>query len=398
PLKRTLREDLEALDYAPEPPLDFQAIYANGVIIALGSAIMGIAAIALYAALFHRFHKLAAGTSLAQVRQFVFFIGVGTILRLASDPMGAVLQIRSRIALDNLLVTIADVLWMALCAAALLWAGAASFGTPIAPHVHAGLLVVGATFALSGAVLLLLRTVFAAQRTGIVWPRWDLIRKAVLMSLLMYGLFVAAAQLADFLYSPTDYILINRLIDPVVVAVYAPAVQIDAGLYLLVTGLAAVLLPKTALAHAAGHLHTVRRYYVRGTLFSVAVLIPAAVAVYLASPWIFRLWLGNEMKPTQAILWMVLLHTIIGGSSGIGRSILLAIGKVKPFTLSVLIGGTANVLMSYAFVKFGHMGLKGIVLGTILAVAGRCLLWLPWYVMRVLRRMEAEQTPAASAV
>jgi len=36
-------------------------------------------------------------------------------------------------------------------------------------------------------------------------------------------------------------------------------------------------------------------------------------------------------------------------------------------------------------VKYLHWGLRGIVLGTIVAVMGRCALWMPWYVMRTLR-------------
>ena len=67
---------------------------------------------------------------------------------------------------------------------------------------------------------------------------------------------------------------------------YAPAVQIDAGLLLTVAALANVLLPRTAVAHAAGDAGAVRRYYVRGTLASVAMLSCAALAVWLAAPWL----------------------------------------------------------------------------------------------------------------
>ena len=73
------------------------------------------------------------------------------------------------------------------------------------------------------------------------------------------------------------------------------------------------------------------------------------------------------------------------GSALACRQILLAMGKFKPFTASVLIAGATNVIASYCFVKFFHWGLRGIVLGTIVAVVGRCALWMPWYVMRVLR-------------
>jgi Na+-driven multidrug efflux pump len=61
-------------------------------------------------------------------------------------------------------------------------------------------------------------------------------------------------------------------------------------------------------------------------------------------------------------------------------------GKVKPFTASVLAAGAANVLFSYVFVRFFGWGLRGIVLGTIIAVVARSAIWTPWYVLRVLGR------------
>src|SRR5581483_10770064 len=164
---------------------------------------------------------------------------------------------------------------------------------------------------------------------------WKLVSASEVRALLGFGILVTAAQLADYLYAPTDYILISRLLDQLSLAAYAPAVQIDAGLLLLVSGLAAVLLPKTAIAHAADDRATIRRYYVRGTLASAVMLLAAAGVVWLAAPLILRLWLGSPLPMTLTILPLVLIHTVVGGSSAVGRSILLAVGKVKPFTAAV---------------------------------------------------------------
>ena len=61
-------------------------------------------------------------------------------------------------------------------------------------------------------------------------------------------------------------------------------------------------------------------------------------------------------------------------------------GKVKPFTTAVLLAGISNVVLSYCFVKYLDLGLKGIVLGTVVVVLARCAIWQPWYVMRCLRQ------------
>jgi O-antigen/teichoic acid export membrane protein len=152
-----------------------------------------------------------------------------------------------------------------------------------------------------------------------------------------------------------------------------------------VTGLSSVILPRTAIAHTSGEIDRVRRYYIWGTIGSAFLLLVAALVVWIASPLIFRLWLGEPMRATQAILPLVLIHTVIGGSSAVGRSILLGMGRVRAFTISVLIAGIMNVVLSYIFVRHLNLGLKGIVLGTIVVVVARAGIWMPWYVLRTLR-------------
>jgi len=174
-------------------------------------------------------------------------------------------------------------------------------------------------------------------------------------------------------------------VDPLAVAVYAPAIQIDAGLLLLVSGLAAVLLPHSALAHARSDIAAVRKFYILGTLASALLLTICAIAVWLMSAPLFRFWLHDSLPATRAILPLVLIHTVVGGSSAVGRSVLLAVGKVKPFTIAVLVAGATNVLCSFVFVRYFGLGLRGIVMGTIVAVVARCAIWTPWFVLRTLR-------------
>jgi O-antigen/teichoic acid export membrane protein len=209
--------------------------------------------------------------------------------------------------------------------------------------------------------------------------------------LLTYGGLVVLAQVADYLYAPTDLLLIRHLIDLRTVAIYAPAIQIDAGVLLLVSGLSTALLPLSAAAFGRGDLAQVRRYYIKGTLISLALLMTVSVLAYVAAPAIFKLWLGDKMTPTRRILPLVLIHTVIGGSSAVGRSVLLAIGRVRAFTAATLLAGLLNVAVSYTLVKYANLGLPGIVYGTILAVTARAALWQPWYTLRCLRAEERTQ-------
>jgi O-antigen/teichoic acid export membrane protein len=369
------------LDYAPaaeyQDPVN--KIYSNGVVMSYICGGIGLVIALAYCRFFDRLHVLPVSVRDYPV-SLACFMGLGMIARLISDVPGALLQVRSRIWIDNLILAGGEVAWAALVALVvsgtfldLLWK-------------------VGANFALVSTGVLLVRKWLAESQIGFSKPSMRLADFGTMWRLIRYGGVVVVGQMADFLYAPVACILINRMISPAAVADYSPALQIDAGLMLLVGGLAAVLLPKAALAHAAGDRQLVRRYYLHGTLAGAAMLAAGAAGVWFLSPWIFRLWLNNPMLTAQTILPLVLIHTVIGGSSAVGRSILLGMGKVKAFTATALAAGVANVILSFIFVKYLHLGLRGIVLGTIVVVVARCGVWMPWYVMKVLRQGEAGVT------
>ncbi len=365
-------------DAKPEPAMQrvnnsLREIYANGLCVAAITVVVGLCITVVYAS--HADAWLRVDFSVSQeAAGLVLMMGLGTLCRLASDAAGAVLQAEERIIRDNAMIALAEVLWVVLVIL-VLRSGTRHWGFSV-----------GNAFFWSGFLLLLARSVFADRRTRMPSFIFKHVHWRTTWMLIKFGAFVTLAQLADYLYAPTDVILISRLIDAKTVAVYWPAVQIDGGLLLLVGAIASVLLPRSAMAHASGEVKTLRDYYVRGTLASVGILSFAGAAVYVAAPVFFKLWFGDSMPATRAILPLVLVHTVVGGSSAVGRSILLGMGKVRAFTAAVLIAGAVNVVLSFVFVRYFGLGLRGIILGTIVAVVGRCAIWMPWYVMRQLRR------------
>ena len=91
---------------------------------------------------------------------------------------------------------------------------------------------------------------------------------------------------------------------------------------------------------------------------------------------------------------------LVGGSSAVGRSVLLAMGKVRPFTRSVLIAGVANVLLSWFFAARMHWGLHGIIYGTIIAAPSQKSALAAWCSSQNLFKMglaEVTEEPAAVA-
>jgi O-antigen/teichoic acid export membrane protein len=368
---QTRRDDALRQRQGLQPDAATQALFSAGLAIAAATTVFTIAVGFLCGEYVDRLFRLPPTVDASTAALLTVSLAFGFAFRWSSEPASALLQTRHQITLDNALVVATELAW-----AGLVWLMIHDRAEPLE--------ATGLSFAVCGLCLSLARFIsthlaeHVTTRVTFDPARW--------FPLLSTGLLITLAQLADYLYAPTDYILINRLLTPADLAAYAPALQVDAGLMILVTALASVLLPRAALAHAAGDRRLVRWYYLWGTLSSAVVLALAGTCVYALSPWIFRLWLGNDMPATRRILPLVLAHTVIGGCSAVGRSILLAVGRTRPFAISVLLAGLTNVAASYAFVRYAHLGLAGIVLGTIVAVIARCGLWMPWYVLRELRQ------------
>jgi O-antigen/teichoic acid export membrane protein len=314
------------------------------------------------------------------VEILVGLFGTGMLIDMAADAWGAVIQSRGLMRRDYQAQTGLEFLWAVLATIALL------------TRDHLGLswqAAVGGSYLFAATFTAILRAWLAHRLMRTLNPdlQENAARSNLTKKMLAFGGLVVLAQIADYFYAPTDILLIQWLIDLKTVALYAPAVQMDAGIWLLASGLSTAILPMSAAAFGKGNVKDIRRFYIQGTAINLAVLAILCVLAWLAAPGIFKLWLGNKMRETQQVLPLVFIATTLGGSAAVGRSVLLAIGKVHAFTASALIAGPVNAILSFIFVKYLHLGLRGIILGTIVAVVGRCAIWMPWYVLRALRRL-----------
>jgi O-antigen/teichoic acid export membrane protein len=350
-----------------------RGVYSNALFLAGLAAVFGL----LVAIVISKYYGLIFHPPIPTL-DTVFYMGFGTVLRLAGDAPGAWLQTHGRIARDNVFLAIGEVAWVALFI--IFGQRSEDFGIDQA----------AVTYALAAFVPLVLRLGTAAWMSGILLPNFLAIRGRILWVLLAAGATVMLAQVADYLYAPIDYVLINHFLDPVAdAAAYTPIAQIGSALLLVSSGLAAVLLPRSAVAHAAGNIAAVKRYYVRGTLLSAAALAIVAAVIWLTLPMLLRLWLGKVIPQTVDVMPIMLLASVVGGSGMVGRSILIGAGKFGVFTSSVLLAAVGNVVISFLLVRYTGFGLAGVVLGTLAATAVRCVIWMPWYVRRMLRRQMA---------
>lgn len=352
---------------------DPRRLYASAQFPALGIGLIALVCVCVYALLFRHIHNVPEEVW-TRAPWAAFVVGLAMLVRLVSDVPGGYLQATHRITLDNLLVLSADALWVVLT-----WSLLRAGSTPL---IGASL-----SFCICYGLLSLSRFSAAAVAGAPIFASLSQVDRPMARHLLAFGAMLTLSQLSDFLYAPTDFLLINWFLPKQQWFDYSIAVQIDAGLLLLTSAVALVLYPRASRAVALRDEATLRKYYLRGTAMTATLLTAAAVGLVAIAPVLLRIWLRTDAPGARAILPLVLLHSIVGGSSAPARAVLLAAGRAKVFAISAVVAGVLNVIISYILVRYTSLGLTGVVIGTLIAVILRCAFFLPWYTMRVLHEM-----------
>lgn len=319
-------------------------------------------------------------------RHFVFVVGLvagGMWFRVLGDIAGAAMQSRGRLAVDNLVNAGSELAWPA---------GLVAWHLVSRPPGSDWAESAGAAFLLSGLLGMMLRHVLARMMVGEAASFGLSLERRVVAMIAPAAAVLVVGHLADFLYAPVNQVLIAGLRSPGSVAAYAPALQIDGALLLLTSSVGAVLLPRVTGALVAGDVGTARRLYVAGTVVCGAVLAAGAGIVVVFRGPILRGWLGAEVAAeAYGVLPWVLVHTVIGGTAGIGRAVLLGAGKYRAYAGVALGFGVVNAAGAAGVLVATDWGVRGVAGVTIVTVLARCGVWMPWYTLRTLREMRGKK-------
>ena len=358
-----------------------QRLYASAVYPALLIGAVALLLLVLYSFKFDSIHKVPP-TLLTYAPWSAFFVGMAMLFRLLSDIPGGWLQATHKISLDNILLMSADLAWPALT-----WVLLRSTPTP--------LLAASIAFCICYFALALARLVAAGVHGAPIRSSPRDVDRPMARHLLGFGLLLTISQLSDFLYAPTDFLLINWFLTPEHLTDYSVVVQLDAGLLLLTSAVSTVLYPRASRAVAIHDVATLRRYYLRGTILTAAMLIIVGIILIIVAKPLLLIWLKTDRPGARAILPLLLLHTVIGGSIAPARAILFAADKARVFAISAVAAGVINVVISGTLLLYTDLGLVAVITGTVVAVFIRSVIFMPWYTMHVLRHLPASGGGAA---
>ena len=192
-------------------------------------------------------------------------------------------------------------------------------------------------------------------------------------------------SLGYLLYYATDSIIISNLneLGPEKIIAYNLAQRWDPTIRGLILALAFSLTPAMTSLVAVNDLGKLKRVLFRGTRYCLLIgLLPCVLLAAYSSPFIL-LWVGESfIYETPNILFWLMVNLAVSIPLIMGYQVLFALGKLREATVSTILGGMLNIILSIILVKYFQLGLMGVALGTIISLSLKNTLYLPYIISK----------------
>lgn len=199
------------------------------------------------------------------------------------------------------------------------------------------------------------------------------VTRATVRRLLRSGTPTMGLRILGVVYSQMDRIVIGVALAATAVAAYDVAYKIHAAAALTLGLMPSAVLPAAAAMGAAGDQDALRRLYLKGTRYSLAIGLPLVVGgIFYARP-LIATWVGSDYTYVTGAARLFLVYPALALALVVGQTMLVGLGRMREMLRYHLVAVLTNLAVSVVLVN--RFGIIGVIWGT---VAGYALLWLPF--------------------
>lgn len=203
-------------------------------------------------------------------------------------------------------------------------------------------------------------------------------------AILNVGIQFFVLQICCVVLYSTDNVIINKLFDSVQVTKYS----VIHSVYYTGEGLFAIFLVSlwSAVTYAAekGEFVWVKKE-VHNLLKIWMVYVLGVAIVSILFNWIVKIWLGaSAMYYEPSLVAMFAIYTILTQFGAIYVNVTNGLGRIRLQMVCSIVGAIANIPLSVFFVSTCQMGLKGVILATLLCCLGSWIL-VPVDIIKLLQ-------------
>jgi O-antigen/teichoic acid export membrane protein len=122
------------------------------------------------------------------------------------------------------------------------------------------------------------------------------------------------------------------------------------------------VLPAAARYAAERDAQRQRELLVRGTRYTMAVIVPIAVVLMILARPILEAWLGRPFGAAAPAMAIIVGYWLVYANTSVGWTLIVAAGQIRRFAIFAAVLALANAALSLALTP--SLGLNGVVLGT----------------------------------
>ena len=195
----------------------------------------------------------------------------------------------------------------------------------------------------------------------------SLFRKDRLKEVTGFSIYASIIDWANKLNYELDEVVIGVFFGSAYVGVWAVAERIISGTQRLTNQLNGVLFPVVVDSDASQQQEKLQRILLQGTLLSLAMVVPIAVALVLLADRLVVAWVGPEMRGSVPVIRILAFAVAIRVGNATATTLLKGAGEHRMLAWTNLGTGVVNVLLSIALIK--PYGLVGVAVGTLIPIA-----------------------------
>ncbi len=205
-----------------------------------------------------------------------------------------------------------------------------------------------------------------------------------LKKIVKYSFLVFLLTLAGQIIFSTDNIVIGLFISTSSITYYAIALRLIDYTRQSLRVMTSVLMPTASSLSANNDLEKIQKILLRGTKYSLLLILPIGTFFVLFGQNLITLWMGSKYQSSTIILIILIIPYLISVSENVAGVILQGIGKLHFLTILTFSEALLNLILSIILIK--PLGLVGVAVGTAIPFTISRGIIMPIYICRLLRQ------------
>ena len=188
------------------------------------------------------------------------------------------------------------------------------------------------------------------------------IDRAQAHEMLRLGGYLGVTELAAVVIYALDRVILGLFRSAATVGLYEGPVRVHNLIRAVNGALSVTVLPTASSYVAGGDDRRLRELVVRGSRYTLALIVPLTVTAMVLGGDILAVWLGDEFREGGAALAILVSYWLASASLGVISPLLVAAGRARKVAQYAWAVALMNLVLSLALTPW--LGLVGVTLGT----------------------------------